>query len=55
VKWNKVALTDIEVELSQDVLTFKTQIYALSNVPVDKQKLMYKGKLLKVSTKHSKP
>jgi ubiquitin carboxyl-terminal hydrolase 14 len=28
-------------------MTFKTQVYALTNVPVDKQKIMFKGKILK--------
>jgi hypothetical protein len=33
-------------------LTFKTQLFALSNVLPEKQKIMIKGKLLKVITKN---
>lgn len=47
VKWNKQVFDDVEINLSDDILTFKSQVYALSNVPVDKQKLMAKGKILK--------
>lgn len=36
IKWNKVTLNDIDLDTQSDVLTFKTQIYALTNVPVDK-------------------
>ena len=32
---------------SEDVMTFKAVLYALSSVPVDKQKIMIKGKMLK--------
>jgi len=49
VKWNKTTLNDIDLDTTQDVLTFKTQIYALTNVPVDRQKIMFKGKILKVT------
>ena len=47
VKWNKQVFEDVEVNLADDILTFKSQVYALSNVPVEKQKLMAKGKILK--------
>jgi ubiquitin carboxyl-terminal hydrolase 14 len=47
VKWGKELLSDIELDKSQDVMTFKAILYALSNVPVDKQKIMIKGKMLK--------
>ena len=43
VKWGKEVYKGIEVNLEEDVLTFRTQIYCLSNVPVDKQKIMIKG------------
>ena len=46
IKWNKTTLNDLELDTTSDVLTFKTQIYALTNVPVDKQKIMVKGKKL---------
>eukprot|EP00347_Sterkiella_histriomuscorum_P013667 403363833 len=47
IKWNKTQLNDIDLDAGSDVLTFKGQIYALTNVPVDKQKIMFKGKILK--------
>ena len=37
----------MECDTSQDALTFKACLYGLSNVPVDKQKVMIKGKVLK--------
>jgi len=36
IKWGKELLKDIEVDTSQDALTFKAILYAISNVPVDK-------------------
>ena len=47
MKWGKELLSDIELDKSQDVMTFKAIMYALTNVPVDKQKIMLKGKMLK--------
>ena len=47
VKWNKQVFNDVELNLSEDISTFKAQVYALSNVPVEKQKLLTKGKQLK--------
>lgn len=47
IKWNKQVFDGVELNQSEDILTFKSQVYALSNVPVDKQKLMAKGKILK--------
>lgn len=37
----------VEVNLQDDIMTFKCQIYALTNVPIEKQKVMAKGKILK--------
>jgi len=47
IKWAKQTFNDIEVNLADDIATFKCQIYAMTNVPVDKQKIMAKGKMLK--------
>ena len=44
IKWNKQVFEDVELNLADDITTFKGQVYALSNVPVEKQKLMAKGK-----------
>jgi ubiquitin carboxyl-terminal hydrolase 14 len=38
---------DVEVDLNEDITLFKSQIYALTSVPVEKQKVMAKGKILK--------
>lgn len=35
------------MNLQDDIMTFKCQIYALTNVPIEKQKVMAKGKILK--------
>ena len=47
VKWGKQLFENIELDMSDDISTFKCQLYALTNVPVDKQKVMAKGKILK--------
>ena len=47
VKWGKQTFKDIDCDTSEDPLTFKAILYGLSNVPVDKQKVMIKGKVLK--------
>lgn len=35
------------MNLADDIMTFKCQIYALTNVPIEKQKVMAKGKIIK--------
>jgi len=47
VKWGKQTFQDVECDTTQDALTFKAILYGLSSVPVDKQKVMIKGKVLK--------
>lgn len=47
IKWGKQVFNDVELDLSEDITLFKSQIYALSNVPVEKQKVMAKGKIIK--------
>lgn len=47
VKWGKEAYSDVEVDLSQSPLVFKSQLFALTGVPPDRQKVMIKGALLK--------
>ena len=46
VKWNK-EIFEVDVDPSEDPTIFKAQMYALTNVPVDSQKIMIKGKVLK--------
>jgi ubiquitin carboxyl-terminal hydrolase 14 len=43
VKWGKEVFTDVEVDLTESVDTFRAQLYCLSNVPVDKMKINIKG------------
>ena len=42
VKWNKQQF-DVDLDLAGGVLQFKTQLFSLTGVPVDRQKLMAKG------------
>ena len=48
IKWNKQTFNDFEVDPNLGMEVLRAQIFDLSNVPTDKQKLMYKGKILKV-------
>ena len=48
MKWNK-EIYPIECDLNEDAVTFKSQVYCLTNVPPEGQKLMIKGKTLKDS------
>ncbi|GLI66088.1 hypothetical protein VaNZ11_009810 [Volvox africanus] len=47
VKWGKETYSDVEVDISQSPLVFKSQLFALTGVPPDRQKVMIKGALLK--------
>lgn len=47
VKWGKESYPDVEVDLSSAPLVFKSQLFALTSVPPDRQKVMIKGALLK--------
>jgi len=53
VKWNKENYT-LECDTTSEPILFKSQLYALSNVPVEGQKIMIKGKVLKDSDDLSK-
>ena len=54
VKWGKQTFKDVELDTTQDAETFMTQLYALTNVPVEKQKITIKGTKLKEDTEMSK-
>ena len=47
LKWGKEKY-EFELEPSENLLDCKVKIYALTCVPVDKQKIIYKGNVLKV-------
>lgn len=48
VKWGKEKFEDVELDTSSDLQTFKAVLFSLTNVPVPKQKVLYKGSVLKV-------
>lgn len=47
VKWNKQVFPGVEVDLTQDCVLLKTQLFSLTNVLPEKQKLLLKGKVLR--------
>jgi len=49
IKWNKQTFNDFEMDPTLGVEVLKAQLFDVSNVPVDKQKILFKGKILKVS------
>lgn len=50
VKWGKNLYPDIELNTDEDPLLFKAQIFALTGVQPDRQKVMLKGAQLKDET-----
>ena len=50
VKWQKKVFPDMEVDTSQPPYVFKCQLYDLTGVPPERQKIIVKGGLLKVIT-----
>ena len=49
IKWGKEELKDLEIDFDQPVMIFKTQIFSITGVPIERQKIMVKGGMLKVS------
>jgi len=47
VKWGKNSYSDIDLNTDEDPLLFKAQIFALTGVQPDRQKVMLKGAQLK--------
>ncbi|RDD43296.1 Ubiquitin carboxyl-terminal hydrolase 14 [Trichoplax sp. H2] len=47
VKWGKVRFDNVQVNTDEPPLVFKAQIFALSGVEPERQKVMFKGKVLK--------
>ena len=54
IKWGKEVIREIDWVSTESLLELKAKIYALTLVPVDKQKLIYKGTVLKVMQKKEK-
>ena len=49
VKWGKEKFSDVECNTEEPPEVFKAQLFALSGVQPDRQKVMMKGAVLKVS------
>ncbi|EMS46093.1 Ubiquitin carboxyl-terminal hydrolase 6 [Triticum urartu] len=47
IKWQKQVFPGIEIDTSQPPMVFKTQLYTLTGVPPERQKIMVKGGILK--------
>jgi len=47
VKWSKELFEDVEVDSSEEPMVFKAQLYALTGVQPERQKVMIKGATLK--------
>ena len=48
VKWGKEKFSDVECNTDEPPEVFKAQLFALSGVQPDRQKVMMKGAVLKV-------
>ena len=48
IKWGKEKFQDVDVNTDESPELFQAQIFALSGVPPERQKIMAKGKTLKV-------
>jgi len=46
VKWGKEVFTDVEVSTEEEPMVFKAQLFALTGVQPEKQKIMLKGAIL---------
>jgi hypothetical protein len=51
VKWGKSKFSDLEMDTTQPGIVFKMQLYSLTSVAPERQKLMVKGKVLGVRVK----
>jgi len=49
VKWGKEKFSDVEINTAEPPEVFKAQLFALTNVPPERQKIMSKGSTLKAS------
>jgi ubiquitin carboxyl-terminal hydrolase 14 len=53
VKWGKEKYDDVDLDTKGDLNDFKAILYSITNVPGPKQKILYKGSVIKVY--HFKP
>ncbi|KAK4395162.1 Ubiquitin carboxyl-terminal hydrolase 7 [Sesamum angolense] len=54
VKWQKELFSNVEIDTTQSPYVFKCQLYDLTGVPPERQKIMVKGGLLKDDADWSK-
>eukprot|EP00882_Tetradesmus_deserticola_P029394 GHRQ01032928.1.p2 GENE.GHRQ01032928.1~~GHRQ01032928.1.p2 ORF type:complete len:103 (+),score=36.22 GHRQ01032928.1:751-1059(+) len=47
VKWGKEVFSDVDLDTTQPPMVFKSQLFTLSGVPPDRQKVLIKGGQLK--------
>jgi len=47
LKWGKEKVPDFELEDQSTLIDLQSQIYSLTCVPLDKQKLIFKGSMIK--------
>eukprot|EP00798_Chlamydomonas_sp_ICE-L_P028982 gene28982-32170_t len=47
IKWGKENFPNVEADLEQSPMVFKSQVFTLTGVPPDRQKVMIKGGMLK--------
>lgn len=50
IKWGKEKFENVELNTEEPTEVFKAQLFALSSVPPERQKVMLKGAVLKVNT-----
>jgi ubiquitin carboxyl-terminal hydrolase 14 len=48
VKWNKEKFQDVELDTAESPIVFKSQLFALSGVEPDRQKVVIAGKTIDV-------
>ncbi len=48
VKWGKQIFKDVELEEEESFNSFFATLYSLTMVPIEKQKILFKGKFIKV-------
>ena len=48
IKWGRESLST-DIDLKEGLPAFKKQLQKLTTVPVEKQKILFKGKVLKVA------
>jgi len=51
IKWGKEKFEDVHCNTDEPPIVFKAALFSLSGVQPDRQKVMYKGVVIKVSCK----